>query len=57
VASHNPVPDGVLLYYTPVPIVILGAIVVAVMISLPEGIMGIPEAFKRLIRRTSKKGA
>lgn len=36
-------------------LVILGAIVVTVMIALPQGLMGIPEAVNRLIRRTSKR--
>ncbi len=39
----------------PFRLVILGAITVAVMITLPQGLMGIPEAVNRLIRRTSKK--
>jgi branched-chain amino acid transport system permease protein len=34
---------------------ILGAIVVGVMLVLPGGLIGIPEAIARLIRRTSKK--
>ena len=37
-------------------LVILGTIVVAVMMALPQGLVGIPEAFNRLMaRRTSKK--
>jgi len=36
-------------------LVILGAIVVAVMIGLPRGIMEIPEAINRLIRQRASK--
>ena len=37
-------------------LVILGTIVVAVMMALPQGLVGIPEAFNRFMaRRTSKK--
>ncbi len=36
-------------------LVVLGAIVVAVMIGLPRGLMEIPEAINRLIRRTRGK--
>lgn len=42
-------PTGTLRY------VILGTIVVGSMIYMPNGLMGIPESFNRLIRRTSKR--
>ena len=37
-------------------LVILGAIVIVTMIYMPQGLMGIPESFNRLVRRTSKRG-
>ncbi len=39
----------------PFRLVALGAITVAVMIALPQGLMGIPEAVNRLIKRTFKR--
>ena len=36
-------------------LVILGAIVVAVMVAMPNGLMGIPEVFNNFTRRSSKK--
>jgi branched-chain amino acid transport system permease protein len=36
--------------------VILGTIVIAVMIAMPQGLMGIPETFNRLIGRLKKGG-
>ena len=48
--------NDALIAYGAARLVILGAIVVAVMVALPNGLMEIPEAFNRLmVRRTSKK--